>query len=77
MVPVTPVSDAAKPAAAPLAHPSGPSRLVGRLAEMVDLEKRFGLALSGQRQIVFVTGEPGIGRARSSTPSPTGSIAVP
>jgi hypothetical protein len=60
---VTPVSDAAKPAVAPLAHPSAPSRLVGRLAEMADLEKRFGLALSGQRQIVFVTGEPGIGKS--------------
>jgi predicted ATPase len=63
MVAVTPVSDAAKPAVAPLAHPSAPSRLVGRLAEMADLEKRFGLALSGQRQIVFVTGEPGIGKS--------------
>ena len=62
MVPVTAVSDAGK-LAAPLAHPSGPSRLVGRLAEMADLEKRFGLALSGQRQIVFVTGEPGIGKS--------------
>jgi DNA-binding winged helix-turn-helix (wHTH) protein/predicted ATPase len=63
MVPVTLVSDAAKLAAAPLAHPSGPSRLVGRLAEMADLEMRFGLARSGQRQIVFVTGEPGIGKS--------------
>ena len=30
---------------------------------MEDLERRFGLALSGQRQIVFVTGEPGIGKS--------------
>ena len=63
MVPVTPVCDAAKLAAAPLAHPSGRSRLVGRRPEMADLEQRFGLALSGQRQIVFVTGEPGIGKS--------------
>jgi DNA-binding winged helix-turn-helix (wHTH) protein/predicted ATPase len=63
VTPVTPVSDAARLAAVPLAHSSLPSRLVGRLAEMAELEKRFGLALSGQRQIVFVTGEPGIGKS--------------
>jgi tetratricopeptide (TPR) repeat protein len=30
---------------------------------MEELQRRFGLALSGQRQLVFVTGEPGIGKS--------------
>ena len=40
-----------------------PSNLVGRTAEMAELQRRFGLALSGQRQLIFVTGEPGIGKS--------------
>lgn len=40
-----------------------PLRLVGRGAELEELSKLFGQALSGRRQIVFVTGEPGIGKS--------------
>ena len=40
-----------------------PRKFVGRAAEMEQLEKRFQIAASGQRQLVFVTGEPGIGKS--------------
>ena len=40
-----------------------PSRLVGRVAELEELARRFDHARSGRRQIVFVTGEPGIGKS--------------
>ena len=40
----------------PSVHP------VGRDAELGRLERCLGLALDGQRQIVFVTGEPGVGK---------------
>jgi predicted ATPase len=40
-----------------------PSKLVGRTSEMAELRRRLGLALSGQRQVIFVTGEPGIGKS--------------
>jgi DNA-binding winged helix-turn-helix (wHTH) protein/predicted ATPase len=36
--------------------------LVGREAELARLHTRLVAALSGQRQLVFVTGEPGIGK---------------
>jgi predicted ATPase/DNA-binding winged helix-turn-helix (wHTH) protein len=36
--------------------------LVGREAELARLHARLAGALSGQRQLVFVTGEPGIGK---------------
>ncbi len=36
--------------------------LVGREAELARLHERLVKALSGQRQLVFVTGEPGIGK---------------
>jgi predicted ATPase/DNA-binding winged helix-turn-helix (wHTH) protein len=38
------------------------STLVGREAELSRLHARLDSALSGQRQLVFVTGEPGIGK---------------
>ena len=38
-------------------------KFVGRAAEMEQLEKRFQIAALGQRQLVFVTGEPGIGKS--------------
>lgn len=45
---------------------SGPqplaSSLVGREAEMVQLDGWLEKALQGERQIIFVTGEPGIGK---------------
>jgi DNA-binding winged helix-turn-helix (wHTH) protein/predicted ATPase len=36
--------------------------LVGREAELAQLDRLFAKALRGERQIVFVTGEPGIGK---------------
>jgi len=39
-----------------------PGRLVGRAAELVELARAFDDARSGRRQVVFVTGEPGIGK---------------
>jgi DNA-binding winged helix-turn-helix (wHTH) protein/predicted ATPase len=38
------------------------SVLVGRDAELAQLDRLFAKALRGERQIVFVTGEPGIGK---------------
>ena len=40
-----------------------PSRLVGRVAELEELARSFDHARSGRRQVVFVTGEPGIGKS--------------
>jgi DNA-binding winged helix-turn-helix (wHTH) protein/tetratricopeptide (TPR) repeat protein len=42
---------------------AGSSPLIGRADEMEELRRRFARALLGQRQIVFVTGEPGIGKS--------------
>lgn len=46
----TPTSDAAK------------RSLVGREMELAILHQRLGTALQGQRQVVFLAGEPGIGK---------------
>ena len=40
-----------------------PLRLVGRFAELELLARHFDQARSGRRQLVFVTGEPGIGKS--------------
>jgi len=63
MVPVTSIverssADAASQVAAP-----EPSRLVGRVAEFEALARAFEHAQSGRRQLMFVTGEPGIGKS--------------
>src|SRR5271166_1794775 len=50
---------AAKPAL-PLA--SAPGKLVGRERQLVELRACLGQALGGERQIAFITGEPGIGK---------------
>src|SRR5262249_17672812 len=42
--------------------PSMPPRMVGRLAELAALETRLRQAIMGRLQIVFVIGEPGIGK---------------
>ena len=39
-----------------------PALLVGRDAELGQLRQAFSQALQGQRQIVFISGEPGIGK---------------
>jgi DNA-binding winged helix-turn-helix (wHTH) protein/predicted ATPase len=46
----------------PVASPE-PSRLVGRFAEFGELAQAFDQARSGRRQIVFISGEPGIGKS--------------
>jgi DNA-binding winged helix-turn-helix (wHTH) protein len=67
IAPLTP----ALPAAGPQSQvPSPPPpqcptpTLVGRAAELTHLHGWLRKALEGQRQIVFVTGEPGLGRPR-------------
>ena len=40
-----------------------PARLVGRAGELGELARAFDAARSGHRQVVFVTGEPGIGKS--------------
>ncbi|MGH3429294.1 MAG: TIR domain-containing protein, partial [Mycobacteriales bacterium] len=46
------------------AHPytDSPARMVGRLAELSTLENRLKQAISGRQQLVFVSGEPGVGK---------------
>jgi len=46
--------------AAPLS--TGPALMVGRERELGLLQERFARALQGQRQVVFVSGEAGIGK---------------
>jgi predicted ATPase len=48
---------AVTPASAPLVAP-----IVGREAELNVLQQRLATALQGQRQLVFIAGEPGIGK---------------
>jgi DNA-binding winged helix-turn-helix (wHTH) protein/predicted ATPase len=57
-IPAGDSSDAAPPLAVP-----EPSRLVGRTDELEELARRFDQARSGRRQMVFITGEPGIGKS--------------
>lgn len=40
----------------------GGSRLVGRERELAILRQSFGRALAGERQLIFITGEAGIGK---------------
>lgn len=46
------------------ALPDSPDALVGRAPEQRMLGELYALALKGQRQVVFVTGEAGIGKSR-------------
>jgi DNA-binding winged helix-turn-helix (wHTH) protein/predicted ATPase len=62
MAAAIPASDSSDAAPPPMAVPE-PSRLVGRAAELEELARRFDQARSGRRQMVFVTGEPGIGKS--------------
>ncbi|HEY6993891.1 MAG TPA: AAA family ATPase [Xanthobacteraceae bacterium] len=60
-----PTGPAALPSAAPTSpiETPEPSCLVGRAAELAELARAFEQARSGRRQLVFVTGEPGIGKS--------------
>jgi DNA-binding winged helix-turn-helix (wHTH) protein/tetratricopeptide (TPR) repeat protein len=48
--------------ASPVQASPPPTRLVGRASVLADLDRYLGQALRGRRQIVFVVGEPGIGK---------------
>jgi predicted ATPase/DNA-binding winged helix-turn-helix (wHTH) protein len=61
MVSVTPVADPI--ATTPGWTPAPRLRLVGRDAEIGELSGCFERAISGHRQVVLVTGEPGIGKS--------------
>jgi DNA-binding winged helix-turn-helix (wHTH) protein len=58
----TPEDESCGQPAASVAPRSSPAALVGREAELARLHAALVRALSGQRQLVFVTGEPGIGK---------------
>lgn len=62
MVPVEPIADRSA-ASQPRAIALEPSRLVGRSTAMAELVRSFDEARTGCRQIIFVTGEPGIGKS--------------
>lgn len=62
MAPVAETAESTVSSAAPTRIPADPLKLAGRAAELEDLQRLYGLALSGRRQVVFVTGEPGIGK---------------
>jgi DNA-binding winged helix-turn-helix (wHTH) protein len=59
-IPIAYRSNAAEP---PRLSAPEPSRLVGRTAELEELARSFDRARSGSRQVVFITGEPGIGKS--------------
>ncbi|HLW55583.1 MAG TPA: AAA family ATPase [Candidatus Angelobacter sp.] len=67
-VPVTPgvssstAATAKAPFAAPV-DPAGGTALLGRDVELKKLQAWLQRALEGQRQVVFITGEPGIGKS--------------
>ena len=49
-------------AASPVPGPSAPGTLVGRTRALGELRGHLQLAVRGQRQLVLVTGDPGIGK---------------
>ena len=57
-----PESVPAPPESAPAAAPAPPAPLVGRAAEVAQLHVCWAAAQHGGRQLVFVTGEAGIGK---------------
>lgn len=62
MVPAEPLADRSAASQTP-AIAVKPSRLVGRAAELAELVRSFDEACAGRRQIIFVSGEPGIGKS--------------
>jgi len=66
MIPVVRIADRGGEAVltdVPLAAVPEPTRLVGRSAELAELARVFDDARAGIRRVVFVTGEPGIGKS--------------
>lgn len=57
LVPRTPLVPQSEPPPS-----AAPCRMVGRLAELATLENRLSQAIVGRLQLVFVIGEPGIGK---------------
>jgi DNA-binding winged helix-turn-helix (wHTH) protein/predicted ATPase len=63
MVPATLIADRENHTPPFQAGVPEPSQLVGRVAELQELARCFDQARSGRRQVVFVTGEAGIGKS--------------
>jgi predicted ATPase/DNA-binding winged helix-turn-helix (wHTH) protein len=63
IVPATQIADRSNMATSPTVAAPSPSGFVGRVAELEELARFFDHARSGQRQVVLVTGEPGIGKS--------------
>jgi DNA-binding winged helix-turn-helix (wHTH) protein/predicted ATPase len=63
MVPATMIADCNNSRTSFQAAAPKASQLVGREAEIQELARSFDDARSGQRQVVFATGEPGIGKS--------------
>src|SRR5262245_12117870 len=62
VAPVTAGAAAAPPEPLPARVPASPPLLVGRAAEVAQLQACFAQAQQGVRQTVFVTGEAGVGK---------------
>jgi DNA-binding winged helix-turn-helix (wHTH) protein/tetratricopeptide (TPR) repeat protein len=63
VAPVTAIAAASPyPASAPVIEASQPSSFIGRHGEVTRLRRAWDLACSGKRSVVFVVGEPGIGK---------------
>ena len=61
---MAPVSEGHTPEAAPAAESPEGSAFVGRESPLEELQEALGQAAGGTRQLVFVLGEPGIGKSR-------------
>ena len=61
---IAPVSGRAAPEAAPALVPTESGVFVGRESPLETLREAFRQAATGARQLVFVLGEPGIGKSR-------------
>jgi predicted ATPase len=59
---VEPISGDIDQSVAAQPYTASPAPMVGRVAELAALEKRLKQAISGRPQLVFVSGEPGVGK---------------
>jgi DNA-binding winged helix-turn-helix (wHTH) protein len=57
-----PVTESLAPLVSPPRHSKAPVRSVGREAVFAELQKRLERACHGERQVLFITGEAGIGK---------------